>query len=102
MKSSDPEVRKLTQTLARAGQQPIEQVPLLEELVEVKVAPKAAAAAVPTQPAASAEVTFAAPTATPGGRTRYAARKKSSAGLFVAAGLGAVALLGGIVDAEGD
>ena len=32
LKSNDPEVKKLTQTLAQAAQKPISQVPLLEEL----------------------------------------------------------------------
>jgi hypothetical protein len=97
LKCSDTEVRKLAQTLARAAQKPIDQVPLLEELVETKAAAKLQTAVQPAAP--SVEDVFAAATSTsdPDRRTTYARKKKSSAGMALAASSAAVLLIGGLV-----
>jgi hypothetical protein len=101
LKSSDPEVRKLTQALAQAAQKPIDQVPLLDELVETKpvTKPQAAAPAASKPATPSAEDVFAAVTgvAPVGRRTKYDAKKKSAAGVAIATGIGALVLIGGVV-----
>jgi hypothetical protein len=100
LKSSDAEVRKLTQALAQAAQKPIDQVPLLDELVGAKpvtkTQPAAPAASKPAVP--SAEDVFAAATGptTAARRTKYDAQKKSMSGVAIAAGIGALVLIGGI------
>jgi hypothetical protein len=96
---NDPQVKKLVETLGQAAQKPVEQVPLLEELVETKAAVKSQAAPAAVKAAApSAEAVFAAATgAAPAGRrTKHDAKKKSSAGVAIAAGVGAVVLIGGV------
>jgi hypothetical protein len=106
-KVNDAKVQTLTQALAEALRKPIEQAPLLEEMVEAKAAPSASPAAVaavkpaPLTPAANPAVAMpTAPELVPpilGRRPSSAAKKKSYLGLIIAGSVAAVVFLAGIV-----
>ena len=103
LRVNDPDLQKLVQTLATAAQSPIDQMPLLEQVVGTTPAAQRKSAAITANLAPSpavvpqqAEDMFAAATAGNGSSvrqptTRYKARKKP---YLVLALLGGLALLG--------
>ena len=87
---NDPEVQKLVGTLSQAAQKPLEQTPLLDELIpDAKVGRKS----VPAQQAPTSESIFASATS----NRQRKAKRKSHAWAWAAGAVAVAAVVGGVL-----